>query len=1475
MQEATLDLNTGILLLELYEGSTYSPAGPVEFSDSTGSGAPLLLSEVSTGNDVQFFFPFPPGFLNALKLASPPIVLSLPAGLFLDGSGTPSPAQPSITVTLTPDSTPPQVTSFTFDLDSGQLSLTLSEPVPSESMELARVFLTSAQQGREGGVGLGSGTVDRSENFNTELFISVPMATLNSIKADTGLCTSLSNCLLHINSTTFTDIAGNPLLPPPSNLVPENLTEDTTSPALLSYSLDLDSGVVMLTFSEPVAAAMLDPSGISLSQGQSEMMMSGDGPVQYPPVVLGGASVVGVAQESTVLSILLDTGALNEVKALVANGNPITYTMEDFTMEDTSGNPVTPIPPSSSSSFPPSTITSDQTSPVLLEFIANRPETRQLTFIFNEIVDVSTWNVSALILTLHTVQGSTEYVFTEGDVGSVDSESVTFTIDSSEYVFSSLMEQYREAYEGGSLAVTTRGILVEDLFGNPLLPVTEPLQYNNTVATDNPVLLSMNFDLDSGRLDLNFSAPVTVSYPAGRVRFQNQAYLPTHVLTLAGNGSYSPQSGLVGTVSFILSGEDLASLKLNPFLATSIGNTFVVLAETFAASSNSIPLAVQNGTRTGVFTPDTQGPEVTRFDLDLDSNILSLEFSEPVRVESFDATSITLTNSSSPGGVRVQLSNRTYPLAQDNVTLFSALITMEDATDIKRQPLCYSVANCFVSYGSALVADVSANPSPLTPTPSPVDAVSPDVTPPQFLAFPLFDLDSGLFTIVFSEPVNGSSADYTQVQFSDSATAPTTSVTLTEGFTSPDHVEIDFHLSRDDLDMLKFHLDLCTGRDNCWVRLPSFFITDIGMNPFIHPGYLSDAEASFHQPTVFIPDTTAPELEYVSMDLDQGTLTLSISEVIVEATFSPDDVTLLPSPSSPLSLTLSPDSAHSRSTTGAELAVQLTTSDLNWLKSRDLFTSPADSFLSLTTGLVDVSGNSFTDIFSDNAYQVNDVIRDTTGPQLVTFDLFNLDNSTFFITFDEPVGVLSLDVTQVALVSQPGGGAAAYTLTGAANITALGALQLGVMVELTSSDRVQIKLLPALAEGVSSTHIALSPTAIRDTSGNYNEEVPVLMAIPLSAGGFIPDTSPASLTSFSLDLDSSSLFLKFDDVISAGSILPPALTLQNSQSRPTSAISLSSQSTPVGGDSDHVTLTLSQSDLFDLQLDLNLATGKNTTYIRIASSLARDIEGREVVEIRSSDALQVTSLIPDTTPPSLSSFSLDMDAGRIFLTFSEPILPSSANPSSLSLLSQATGGGSSLSLSLDTPVLTTSQTSFSLELEIVYSDLNTLKATQDLASGPPNTFLSVTSDLVTDTNSNPIVAIATNAGAPVSDFTADSTPPELQRFDADLTSVAKLTLTFSETIQLSGAIQDTITLLNSPDNPSVTIALSASDAATQTALDTVEISISRDNINRLLLDDIAHSVERLYISLREDAVEDTSGNSVTPTAALRVASLSE
>ena len=874
---------------------------------------------------------------------------------------------------------------------------------------------------------------------------------------------------------------------------------------------------------------------------------------------------------------------------------------------------------------------------------------------------------------------------------------------------------------------------------------------------------------------------------------------------------------------------------------------------------------------------DTTPPQVLAFDLDLDSGIMSMEFSEPVIASSFNASRVELSDSASLSTQTATFQLTSHGAGEGAVVLaegspldFRVLLATRDTEEIKRLPLCTEADNCFASFAPDAVTDTSGLGSAGTLLPIPVASLLPDVTPPRLAGFPEFDLDAGTFTLSFSEPMNGSSTDYADIQFVDDPISPSVSVTLSGGVSAPDHVEIGFYLTAADLNAIKFWPGLCFDGGSCWVRLPSFFIRDVGSNPFLHSSSDPDtAAASFHQPLAFVADTTPPNLLYFAANMDAGTIDLFFDEVLFEPSFLPSDVTLQGAPMGGAldsQLTLSPATAYARdSTIGTSLELNLTTADQTWLKSHPLFSSLNSSYLSLNTSLTDITGNIFQPL--DDSIRAQSFLPDMTGPRLLTFNLFDIDEGYLQVSFDEPIDEGSVSFSMVTILGNQSDSTLAFTLSGGA-ASLVDEAGLVLEVSLLMEDRIALKLLGpgGLAGGRESTFVLLGNGAVLDTAGNPNQEMDPMDSLQLAPGGYVADSSQSFLVRFTLDMNEGLLSLTFHDVIDHLSVQPSFLRLQNSESASVSFQMLSNSSLVLNnGPSVMLELSLSTDDLNAVKEDLSLAVSLSTSFVSLQSGFARDFEGREVVEVPPSLALQAALYTEDLTKPAMQSFSLDVDAGLLEMSFSEPVLTGSFKFGSLSLLNNEDAASADAQITLTGGTVSESGVPAASKLSLVlsYSDLNSLKNLTISLIGTSKTFIGFDSQLVQDTSGNPILALSP---LPVDSLLQDTTRPRLVHFDVDLQSTGYALLQFSEAVLitaefLSGGVQ----LQNSPLDPSITLTISPSQEASSPALDRVQVLLTSEQMTRLLTDpSIASTADLLFLFLSEEAVVDHTGNRLVP-----------
>ena len=160
---------------------------------------------------------------------------------------------------------------------------------------------------------------------------------------------------------------------------------------------------------------------------------------------------------------------------------------------------------------------------------------------------------------------------------------------------------------------------------------------------------------------------------------------------------------------------------------------------------------------------------------------------------------------------------------------------------------------------------------------------------------------------------------------------------------------------------------------------------------------------------------------------------------------------------------------------------------------------------------------------------------------------------------------------------------------------------------------------------------------------------------PLQAVMVIPDTTVPRLALFTLDLDSGLLTLRFSEPVTDLNAMPSAITLQSASNGTTTSYTLTG-----GGLQSHATaatleVIISLKGLNTVKALLDLATSAANMFLSFTSNITRDYAFNEAEPIAFSNAVSVSSLIPDNTPPTLINFSLDYDTGELMLVYDETI----------------------------------------------------------------------------------------------------------------------------------------------------------------------------------------------------------------------------
>ena len=241
---------------------------------------------------------------------------------------------------FTEDLTPPSLLVWTLDMDEGRMELYFSETVDVDMFQIGQFTLRGLTQATTYSL---TNSAPPSEPA-AAVVIMLSNEDLNEIKRIPDLATNLNDTYLSVGNTAVIDMNGN-RMPPISAaeaLSALLITIDFTSPELVSFSLNIGSGALTLTFSETVEAASFNFSGISLVNGQVSTV-NGELRSNASYRLTGGSWPMF---RSAVLEVQLtaqDLTAINAIDILATNENNTYITADSTSIFDVEYNPLVPI----------------------------------------------------------------------------------------------------------------------------------------------------------------------------------------------------------------------------------------------------------------------------------------------------------------------------------------------------------------------------------------------------------------------------------------------------------------------------------------------------------------------------------------------------------------------------------------------------------------------------------------------------------------------------------------------------------------------------------------------------------------------------------------------------------------------------------------------------------------------------------------------------------------------------------------------------------------------------------------------------------------------------------------------------------------------------------------------------------------------------------------------------------------------------
>lgn len=408
----------------------------------------------------------------------------------------------------------------------------------------------------------------------------------------------------------------------------------------------------------------------------------------------------------------------------------------------------------------------------------------------------------------------------------------------------------------------------------------------------------------------------------------------------------------------------------------------------------------------------------------------------------------------------------------------------------------------------------------------------------------------------------------------------------------------------------------------------------------------------------FMGNTASPSIDDFEMDMDAGILTvvlddglvntrsINYSRILLQRSNMGVDVVSL---EGSIALTLEPFSFELRLLIGKET--------LNKLKQMRICSSETYCWGEFNEGaFVNPSGVSSS---SATPAMASSIQTDISPVVLLSFSQFNLSNGHLILSFSEPVNTTTL-LREGVFFTDSMSGAPVVPLT--QPLITVGGENISDTVELLmqASDLASVHSSPGLCSSRETCYLALPLYFIADTS--HNLLVHSLETVNSPIGFYRPeaiDGSPFMLVSFALDLNVGVLQMTFSEPLAAETFRPDAVSLQNKASNSSQLLTLRDSAAAMPNDDDETTLVvaLSEHDLNEIKVLVDLATSHENTYVSIDTFAGKSRRNVCLAPIDTSRALPLRPgyFRADSTSPRLTGFEFSHDTATLILTFSEPV----------------------------------------------------------------------------------------------------------------------------------------------------------------------------------------------------------------------------
>ena len=680
--------------------------------------------------------------------------------------------EPSVVVK---DETPPYLVYYDLDLNSEELHLTFSEVVITNGDHTAQAITLLATPFEFDALSNDSKGININES-DPESYAGVlqaytlsggylsgpitvpdhpPVLTIDLLEKDLNILKSLEfvatgvyNTYLLIDSNAAVDYSGIPVTKQTSGKQVRAYTSDQTRPSLVDFQLDMNIGVLTMTFTETVNRFSLRTSFLFL-QG------SADSSLTDIYALTGGEST---SYDNPVIEIELSISDVNEIKrrTLIATENSTTYlSINETAISDQDNNRVVTIPSDNGSLV--GMYIADTTNPSLLQFSLDL-NNGEIHLTFDETVNVSSFDIETLILSENTTKAGVNISLDFGILQSNDSTIISYQLNEDDLNYVKLENLCTAMQDGSDCYLSIFNDTVQDMNSNQVTATSLIVEtYIADVTAPQIIFFAVNMSLGNITLEFSEAVDVTTFDPTQLTlhEFQERERA-TIFYNLTGGIRETTENGLF--IDFYLSKDDLEFVRRNEELYISPVTSYIsARAETVKDMSNNFlePIGFKIADD---YASDTIGPRVIGASLNLTEGTIKITFSETIRAVSFRPAEITLlnqANATSNDTVSFSLTGGTFGTEPEfDSTILKVYLTPDDIQEIQaRDTLATSSENSFLTYTSLVATDLADNPADVIGVIQIVDFFS-DLNDPQLFNFILLDLSQRLMIVEFDEPVD-------------------------------------------------------------------------------------------------------------------------------------------------------------------------------------------------------------------------------------------------------------------------------------------------------------------------------------------------------------------------------------------------------------------------------------------------------------------------------------------------------------------------------------------------------------------------------------------------------------------------------------------------------------------------------------------------------------------------------------------------